>query len=151
METFENVNDILDFAIKNEQEAVEFYSNLAKTVTNQGMRDTFEKFAQEEMNHKAKLLKVKNEGVVFLSKEKVLDLKISDYIVKATSNQEMTYEEALIVAMDKEKSAFKLYSNLAIKTNDATLRDLFLSLAQEESKHKLSFEIEYDEFVLREN
>jgi hypothetical protein len=31
------------------------------------------------------------------------------------------------------------------------MRNIFLALAQEESKHKLRFEIEYDEFVLREN
>jgi len=28
---------------------------------------------------------------------------------------------------------------------------LFLGLAQEESRHKLRFELEYDEYVLREN
>jgi rubrerythrin len=97
------------------------------------------------------LLKVKNEGFKVLSTEKVQDLKISDYLVKVTPYPEMTYEEALIVAMDQEKAAFKLYSNLAVKAENGEMRELFLSLAQEESKHKLSFEIEYDEFVLREN
>ena len=151
MEKFETVNDILDFAIKNEQDAIEFYNDLAKNARNESMRESFEKFAREEMGHKAKLLKVKNEGLKIISNEKVLDLKISDYKVKVVPYPEMTYEEALILAMDQEKSAFKLYSNLAVKTDNGEMRELFLSLAQEESKHKLSFEIEYDEFVLREN
>ena len=31
------------------------------------------------------------------------------------------------------------------------MRELFLSLAQEEAKHKLRFEIEYDDMILTEN
>jgi len=151
MEKFETINDILDFAIINEQKAVEFYNELAKNARNEAIGEIFKNFAREEMGHKAKLIKIKEEGIIILSQEKILDLKISDYLVKNHHSPEMTYEDALIVAMNREKSAFKLYSNLAIKTDNGELRDLFLSLAQEESKHKLSFEIEYDEYVLREN
>jgi rubrerythrin len=53
--------------------------------------------------------------------------------------------------MNKEKAAFKLYSALANRANSDEMKNVFMSLAQEESKHKLRFEIEYDEFVLREN
>lgn len=79
------------------------------------------------------------------------DLKISDYVVNVKPTPEMTYEEALIVAMKKEKAAFKLYTNLAAKAPNENLKDVFLSLATEESKHKLRFEVEYDDYVLREN
>ena len=44
-----------------------------------------------------------------------------------------------------------LYMNLSNKTANKELKDLFLMLAMEESKHKLRFEIEYDENVLKEN
>ncbi|HPS46339.1 MAG TPA: ferritin family protein, partial [Bacteroidales bacterium] len=64
---------------------------------------------------------------------------------------QMTYQDALVLAMKKEKSAFKLYMNLSNKTANKELKDLFLMLAMEESKHKLRFEIEYDENVLKEN
>ena len=37
------------------------------------------------------------------------------------------------------------------KVDDAGLQETFLGLAQEEAKHKLRFEVEYDEFVLTEN
>jgi rubrerythrin len=53
--------------------------------------------------------------------------------------------------MKKEKAAFRLYSDLAGLADDAQLRNTFLFLAQEEAKHKLRFEIEYDENVLVEN
>ena len=83
--------------------------------------------------------------------EKVADLKIADYLVNVKPSPEITYRDALVMAMSKEKAAFKLYTNLAQRAPNDQLRDLFLSLAQEESKHKLRFELEYDDFVLREN
>jgi len=63
----------------------------------------------------------------------------------------MDYQEILILAMKAEKEAFKLYSGLAKATSDASIKDLFLGLAQEEAKHKLRFEVEYDDRVLTDN
>lgn len=40
---------------------------------------------------------------------------------------------------------------LSESTEDENLRNLFLALAQGEAKHKLRFEIEYDDNILREN
>lgn len=151
MEKFKDVNDILDYAMDREQEAVDFYSNLAKKARTEEMKAVFTEFAEEEIKHKIKILKVKEEGIMTLSSEKVMDLQISDYTVHKAPTPDMTYEEALILAMSKEKAAFKLYTKLASKTDVSEVRELFLSLATEESKHKLRFEIEYDEFVLREN
>jgi len=151
MNEFTNINDILDFAIQNEQNAVEFYNELAKTARTDDMRNTFEQFAQEEIGHKARLIKIKEEGIFNLPMAKVTDLKIADYVVIAESKAEMTYEQALVLAMKKEKAAFKLYLKLSEKAPSEALKKLFLGLAQEESRHKLRFELEYDEFVLREN
>ena len=63
----------------------------------------------------------------------------------------MSYSDALVLAMNREKAAFKLYTRLAERAPGPELKNLFSHLAQEESKHKLRFEMEYDEFVLREN
>ena len=151
MKKFDNVDDILDFAINEEQMAVDFYSELADNARTDDMRQVFTEFAEEEIKHKMRLLKIKEEGFYTLAKEQVADLKISDYVVNVKPTPNMTYEEALVLAMKKEKAAFKLYSALADRAPNAQLKDVFLGLAQEESKHKLRFEIEYDEYVLREN
>lgn len=151
MKQFENVDDILDFAINEEQMAVNFYSELADNARTEDMKVVFMEFAEEEIQHKMRLLKIKEEGFYTLEKELISDLKISDYVVNVKPSTNMTYEEALILAMKKEKAAFKLYSALADRAPNASLKDVFLGLAQEESKHKLRFEIEYDEYVLREN
>ena len=54
-------------------------------------------------------------------------------------------------AMKEEKAAFRLYSDLADRTDNAAAKEVLLMLAQEEAKHKLRFEIEYDDNILREH
>ncbi|MEW5994541.1 MAG: ferritin family protein, partial [Candidatus Zixiibacteriota bacterium] len=82
---------------------------------------------------------------------RVQDLKIGDNLVDIDLSGDLGYQEALILAMKTEKAAFRLYNDLATATDDANLKQMFLSLAQEEAKHKLRFEIEYDDHILREN
>ncbi len=151
MKEFSNINDILDFAIAREQDAVDFYNRLAGKARNNDMRQIFEQFAREEMMHKARLAKIKEEGVITLPTEKVVDLKIADYVVLDSERDDMTYEQALVLAMKREKAAFKLYLALSEKVDKTEYKELFKQLAQEESRHKLRFELEYDEYVLKDN
>jgi rubrerythrin len=81
----------------------------------------------------------------------VVDLKMSDYLVDVEINDDLDYQEALIVGMKREQAAFNLYSDMAANVTDEAIRDLFQGLAKEESKHKLYFESEYDERVLTDN
>ena len=147
-----SVDEILDFAIEKEQEAAAFYTDLAGKVAQPGMKEVFQEFALEEKGHREKLIRIKGEGrlpaVMSLT---VPDLKIADYLVEVEPKANMGYQEALILAMKAEKAAFKLYHDLASATDDADLKATFLALAQEEAKHKLRFEIEYDDNFLREN
>jgi len=151
MKEFGSINDILDFAIENEQLAVDFYNQLAGNTKNEEMKAVFMQFAKEEMGHKSRLTKIKEEGSFNIRTQEVLDLKMSDYLVDIEPRADLSYEEALVLAMKREKSAFKLYTRLAEKAPDENLKKIFASLAIEESKHKLRFELEYDEYVMREN
>lgn len=151
MKEFNSVDDILEFAITQEQNAIDFYTELAKNARNQEMKEVFIEFAGEEMKHKQRLIKIREEGVFTMPRDRVTDLKISDYVVPVEVRPDMSYEEALVVAMKREKSAFRLYSTLAERAPGNELKNVFLSLALEESRHKLRFEVEYDDYVLREN
>jgi rubrerythrin len=151
MKDFNSIEDILEFAINEEENAVNFYSELAEKAKTEDMKRIFIEFAKEEMGHKASLIKIRDEKQFQLKKEVVADLHISDYLVVVEAKPDMTYQEALVIAMKKEKSAFKLYLTLSNKASSEEMKNVFLSLAQEESKHKLRFELEYDEYVLREN
>jgi rubrerythrin len=151
MLNFESVDAVLDFAIDQEAQAAAFYSGMAGKMDRPWMKKVFEGFAKEEMGHKAKLEQVKQGKMLKASKEKVLDLKIAEYVVDEEVSVEMDYQAALIVAMKKEKAAFRLYSDLAEAADDPGLSETFLALAQEEAKHKLRFEVEYDQYVLADN
>ncbi|MFA4980421.1 MAG: ferritin family protein [Sphingobacterium sp.] len=151
MKEFKHVDEILVFAIEQEQKAVDFYTGLAKEARNEEMKKVFVEFAGEEIKHKQRLTRIREEGVFTMPKQHVTDLKISDYIVDVKASGKLTYEETLILAMKREKAAFKLYSTLAERAPNDELKEIFESLAMEESRHKLRFELEYDEYVLREN
>jgi len=151
MGKFNSIDEVLDFAINAEQEAVDFYNQLAENSKTEDMKFVFTSFAQEEIAHKARLTQIKKEGSFKVEAKKIADLKISDYISEVKVTPNMTYQEALVVAMGNEKAAFRLYYDLAKQAETEEMRDVFISLAQEESRHKLRFEIEYDEYVLREN
>ena len=96
-------------------------------------------------------LQVKEGKQMLPAEQRVLNLKIGDYLEEGDPSGDIDYQQALILAMKAEKAAFRLYSDLASATDDAMLRDMLLGLAQEEAKHKLRFEIEYDDEFLREN
>ena len=151
MKQFNSVDEILDFAISEEEGAATFYKELASKLDRPWMKKIFEDFAKEELGHKAKLEGVKKGGGAGLPAGKVLDLKIGEYLVEAEPSPNMEYQDALILAMKKEKAAFRMYTDLASVAEDAALQGLLRGLAQEEAKHKLRFEVEYDEQVLTEN
>lgn len=151
MKTFGSVREILDFAVQSEQEAVDFYTRLAGISNNESMREVFTSFAKEEMEHKKKLLGIIASGAGAWQHQAIADLRISDHLATVVPGDHLSYQEALVIAMQKEKAAFQLYTGLAAAAPDATTKELFLLLAMEESKHKLRFEIEYDENVLKEN
>jgi len=150
MQEFESADAILDFAINEEEEAARFYSQLADSIDGP-ISKVFRNFAKEEEAHKRKLLAVKTGRKFAPVENKIMDLKIGDYLIDVEPEGKLDYQASLVIAMKKEKAAFKLYTKLSESTEDENLRNLFLALAQEEAKHKLRFEIEYDDNIFQDN
>jgi rubrerythrin len=145
------VDEILDYAIDQEQQAADFYADLAQRAEKAGMREILLDFAAEEQSHKERLLAVKQGQHELTPEQEVLDLKISDYLVEVDASTGISYQDALIVAMKRERAAFQLYSDMAAKVPESHLREVLQGLAKEEAKHKLFFESEYDDRVLLDN
>jgi rubrerythrin len=108
-------------------------------------------YAQEEQRHKDKLLDVKAHGKLDNAHKRPLDLKMADYLVDVEETPEMTYQDALIIAMKREQVAFKLYTDMAEQVEEPELKSLFESLAREEAAHKNYFESEYDDKIYTDN
>jgi rubrerythrin len=151
MTQWNSINDVLDFAIQGEERAAAFYQKLAAEAESGDMREVFEGFAREEQGHRAKLLAIRQGDMAMPKPHQVQDLKIADYLVDVELDGDLDYKDALTVAMKREKAAFRLYSDLAARAEDDGVRQTFQALAQEEAKHKLRFEIEYDDNILAEN
>lgn len=149
----ETMNEVLDFAIKREIEAAAFYARLAELVDSPPMKRSLLQFSAEEEGHRVKLEAVKAGKLALNARVKVPSLGIADSVEarEVTDPAAMTYQDVLILAMEREKAAYRMYTELAELVDDEAVRKVFEALAQEEAKHKLRFEIEYDEVVLKEN
>ena len=145
------VDEILDYAIDQEQQAADFYEDVAQRDETAGMKKLLLDFSEEEKRHKKILQDVKTGDHELTPEQEILVLKISDYLVEVEASDNISYQDALIIAMKKERAAYELYSDMAAKVPESHLKEVLDGLAKEEAKHKLFFEAEYDERVLTDN
>jgi len=151
MKKFETAQDIIDFAVRAEKEAVRFYSELATKAKSKAMQKAFEDFAAEEQGHCDKLLAIDVSDFTFSETTPITDLQIAEYTNPEVKYESLNYGEVLVIAMNREKRAFMLYDKLSKMVDNNELKRFFMFLAKEESSHKFKFEAEYDDFILREN
>jgi rubrerythrin len=143
--------NILAFAIENEKEAFEVYGKMQEMAEKQAAKVMFSELAAEEAKHREFLEGLTEETIPELPLQEVADLKISDYLVDVEFKSNMEYQDILIMAMKKEESAVNLYKDIATQVESAKLEKLLTYMSQEEAKHKLRLETEYDDNVLRED
>jgi len=143
MPRFHSADDILDFAIAREDQAHDFYVELAARARKGDVRAALQDFAIDELQHRIRLEAIKAGETAFLDEE-VGSLDISETVAESTAHPDMSYVELLVIAMHREKAAFRLYTNLASIARTTQQRDTLLGLAREEAQHKLRLEIEYD-------
>ena len=147
---FESVDAAIEFAIGKEQEAYDFYTEWSKKLEHEAIQQVFREFAVEELRHRDMLADVK-EGKRALKKDrKVQDLKITDYFVEVKPSEELSYQDALQLAIQRERGSIELYGHLAETSGSGELADLFGSLVEEETKHKMRLETIYDDNFLQE-
>ena len=148
MRKIETAEEVLEFAIAREVEANRFYLALAERVDVLEMRKVFEELAEEELEHKAKLeLEFLKKGKTLFSKDRGIDINTSDYIISDEPLIDMEYKDMLCLAIEKEDAAFRIYVNLLGYVDDHEAKEVLLAIAEEEVKHKLRFEIEYDNLL----
>jgi rubrerythrin len=146
---------ILRTAIQREIDAYTLYTNAARLVETPHAQEILKDLAAQEVGHRNKL-EALLKGNVFrvVSKgqqQKVVDLKITDYLVEVPLSPDSDLQDILIVAGKRESASHNLYASLAkVSADDDTTR-LFEYLANEELIHKHRVESLYDEIVYKEN
>jgi len=146
MGNVDSIEKILEYAISREVEAYYFCLALAGRVDTPRMRQVFEDMAAEELEHKAKLeLEMIKMGKTLPAQQMPAGRPESDYIISdSDAPLDMDYTDMLLLGIEKEDAAFRTYVNLIPNVNDEESREVLLALAQEEVRHKLRFETEYD-------
>lgn len=143
--------EIIQFAIKKEEEAANLYEKAREMTGNIGARKMFEELAEEEWKHKEMFERLREDEVMDRQSEDVPDLKISNYLVETDLQPDIEYQKILILAMKREEKSVKLYTDMKKYTENPILNKLLETLIQEEKKHKLRLEKEYDENILIED
>jgi rubrerythrin len=145
------IEEIINFAIDKEREAITFYETLAGRAQDPVMKDTILSMADEERKHEKLLVNLTPKKLQFVRDTKQQDLKLSNYLVETPFTKDSTYQELLIIAMKREEKSYALYSELEQRAADGATRKLFTLLKGEELKHKTRLEKEYEERVMWEN
>ena len=146
--TFEK---IIAFAIENEIEAFELYKKMKEMVEKKSAKVMFGELAAEEAKHRKFLEGLAEDSVPDLPLQEVTDLRISNYLVDVDFKPNMEYQDILIMAIKKEESAVNLYKDMSAQVESGELKKLLTFMSQEESRHKLRLETEYDDIVLKED
>ncbi len=143
-----SMDDVVNFAIDREEKAKEFYEQCAAKAKNPGIRTFFQEMAQEEQRHKDLLVELNPYKLDDFKLDQVEDLKISDFLVDVKFTDDITYQEALTMAMKKEEKAHAFYSAWKTKCMHEKTAKVFELLANEELKHKRKIETIYDDEIL---
>ncbi len=143
-----SVDDVVGFAIEKEEKAMEFYRQCADRAKNPGIKEFFREMVAEEQKHRDMLKNLDSLKLDEVKLKQVENLKISDYLVDVPFSEDISYQEALIVAMKKEEKALAFYSGWKNKCVSEKASKLFQLLANEEEKHKRMLEKLYDEEIL---
>jgi rubrerythrin len=142
-----DIVDILMVGINRETEANMFYNALSEYTEDPQVISMCRQFAEEELIHKANLeLEVHKLGKS-VSPCLVPGQAPLDYMVDLSKVSQMDCGELLVMAMNKEKEAFRFYLELYAMTDNQEFRNVLMEMAEEEARHKLRFEIHYELYM----
>ena len=149
--TSQEFNEILDFAVEREKEAVQFYRDLQNQSHFADQQVFLQELESMEMGHIIMIENLRRNQPSEMVIKQVPNLRISEYLVAEADKLDLTYQNILIKAMKREEASFKLYTDMSKKFPDSELATLFAKLASEEAGHKLRFEQLYDDWISQGN
>ncbi len=144
----DQIRKALDFALAKEREAQAFYVEWSRKAHSPAMTALFSELADAERGHE-QMLRTISVDQLLAETEPVVDLGLSQILVEIPASTDMSLPQALVLAMKREETSVALYERLA--TFGGPAQAVFKALANEERRHKLRLEEDYDETVLAEN
>ena len=115
-------------------------------VKNTVTQSVFEAIGQEEQKHIQMMeLELMKLGVTIYpeSDAQTDDVEWNERLEMDVRAENMDYRMAVMIAIQKEKAAFQLYTQLLSMVTEPEYRRIFMELAEEEMRHVIQFEHEY--------
>lgn len=140
-----SMEQVLDMAIKREEEAYFFYLDLIELVEGKDAKETIEFIANEEKKHRRFLVDYK-KGKIKVEALKLatpVDYKIAEYIQPSEPEKKMSDSDVYLIASHREMQSNKFYTELAQMHSSPEVKDLLMKMASEELKHKEKMEYLY--------
>jgi len=140
---------VIDYAVRQEEHGVGFYTKAAEKFRGTELASLFMKLAKEEAKHLRELMDVQAAALRKGVQECFHDVEIDDYLDaviregllpggdKAAErlDQVKTVEDACRIAMQAEKNAILLYTELAKRSKDRGQRKILEAMIREEKTH----------------
>jgi len=150
---FKTIEDILKFAISKERASVQFYKDLALQMGDSTTRALFETLVQNEEKHIALLeLEINKLGHTLIIEETAsADYLWEERLELDDEARHMDFIDALLLAIQKERAAFRLYTQMLGSIQNEPFAKVFIDLAEEEMRHVLQLEREYEAVTHRKD
>jgi rubrerythrin len=143
---FETIEEAIRFAIQKEEASAQFYHDIAERMEYPATKIIFGVLSQNELQHKSNLeMELMKIGRTVMQQPCTISgLADSMYLEVDEEAGKMTFLDALQVAIRKERASFILYASLMAQATDPELRQILLQLSEEEMRHLIQFENEYN-------
>ncbi len=133
---FKSIKDVLSFAIAEEQDSHLYYKCQAKKAPKIELKVIWEQLANDEVRHAA-ILSELLEKVELGDESSFTKKDMPDFVdVHIPEGNYSEMDLIIIDAIKKENEAYFMYKNLATKMIEEKHKDVLITLALEELKHK---------------
>lgn len=135
---------IIEMAIEHEIEAYEFYAAAAQKMKDASVKNLFTELAEEEKKHQEILSNLDLSNYKQIPTYDLPDFALAENIDRPVLSIEMTFKDAISVAIKNEEEAMLLYAGLAAASDSPEQQKLFSSLSDMERGHKARLEEIYN-------
>jgi len=148
MVVFESIEEALGFAASKEAAAKDFYTDMAESSEDETVKAFFKEMVADEQRHKEMLeFEIMKLGKVVSPSIDNSKVRITDITTSMQLPSELSFAEAVILAIKKENASFRLYVELHRYSEDPEISELLLVLAEQELSHKFRLEQGFSELI----
>ena len=144
---FESIQDIIDFAIEEEQKSIDVFTELSQKSINYKLRLLLEQLIRDEIKHKEQLQNFGQTLSSFFNTELIGDFSYFKDLNKPVISADMSVSEVLTLIIEAEEVMSNFYNKLGSYCTNPEYKKIFFQIAEEEKKHKMLYEYEFSELI----